>query len=179
MLRMVFQPRENGYDLFACQNHWNVPRFSSPADVFELSEIFLQNLSEEKDESIERLILGAGAHIPLERQVRKKTFDLRLPHFFRVSSVMIADEPSDPSDVALLSVIAEMAKANLLSNDIEKHARCRILQRRGGVIFRIAHERQIGKSRKEFPVVSYPVWSVRRSSQPVRYPVERKKDQMI
>jgi len=80
-------------------------------------------MSKEKDQSVERLVLRSWRTVPRNRQMREEPLDLLLAHILRVPLAVKYDEAMNPAEVVLLSGIAEVSKANSLTNDLHKSFR--------------------------------------------------------
>jgi hypothetical protein len=66
----------------------------------------LQHLVVEEDQGIERLVLGRGGHMPIQRQMADELADFFRTHFRRVSRAVEIDEPFDPADVTAVFEVA-------------------------------------------------------------------------
>ena len=60
----------------------------------------LKNLTVEKQQRVEGLVLGGSAHMGFGGQARKKSSDLRFTHLRRMSFVVEEDKSFDPMTYA-------------------------------------------------------------------------------
>ena len=59
---------------------------------------------------MERLILGGGSPLPVDRQMGQETVDLLLPHLPRMALPVEDDVTADPVDVRLLGSLGEVVE---------------------------------------------------------------------
>jgi hypothetical protein len=117
-------------DLVPAQDHRQPLRPSRPDHPRDAARVDLQHLLVQEQQGAERLVLGRGADVPLHRQVRQESVDLRRPHLLRVALAVEEDEPPDPADVGLLRPPTVMAHPRRLPHPVEQARRAR---RRGAL----------------------------------------------
>ncbi len=59
-------------------------------------EIFLEHFPVEEEQGAERLILGGGRHVTIDRQMVEEHLNLGAPHMSRMSLAMKKNEPPYP-----------------------------------------------------------------------------------
>ena len=116
-----FHHIEEPLDLGAAQDHREPLRPPGADHVAEFSQRQLQDRLVEEQQGAQRLILGAGRHVPGHREVLKELADFGLRQGSRCRIAMEAQEPDDPVPVRLLG--AQRVPA-------EPHARLEPLQPR-------------------------------------------------
>jgi hypothetical protein len=80
----------------------------------------MENLIVEKNEGVERLVLGGGGDVLLDRQIGKKRLDFESAHFPRVSFLVEKDVTFNPMNVNFLGTQRVMLDAKDLSDLVEK-----------------------------------------------------------
>jgi hypothetical protein len=106
------EARQQLHRLGARQYHRQLPRFLRSNDRSEISEFPIQDSFVEKGNRVQRLILGCGCHLSIDRQMAQECHDFRLPHLPRMPPARESDEAADPMDVRLLGPNAVVAKPN-------------------------------------------------------------------
>jgi hypothetical protein len=116
----ALQPPDHGPHLGASEDGREPARALRANDVGDLRELFLQNVSIEKENGRQRLILGRRADAEPGRQVRQEVVDLGLPHRLRVALPVEEDEPTHPRYVRLLSANAVVPRPDCQTHPIEE-----------------------------------------------------------
>ena len=74
----------------------------------------------EEDDSVERLILRRCRHLPLDRQMGQKLFDLGAAHAVGLPELMEPDECDDPSQIGLFGPVGVVQRSDLRSDLIQE-----------------------------------------------------------
>lgn len=102
---LTAQVGEDGAHLFTCHHHGQTPRRSGSNGVAETLELTAENLSIEKEQGREGLVLGGRCHLAVDRQVREELDDFGRTQLVWVSNIVVVDVSPDPADVGLFGAI--------------------------------------------------------------------------
>ena len=97
----------------------------------DIGQLDLQNLLVEKQNRRKRLRLRAGRHVPLDRQMREKLFDLAGVHLAQVALAVKQDEPLDPVDIRFFGALGVMEQPHLRGHLVEQFRRAAAGAKRG------------------------------------------------
>src|SRR5205823_12261149 len=79
-----------------------------------------EHLTVEEEQRAQRLVLGGGGHVALDRQGGEEARDLGRAHRGRVALAVEEDVATDPRDVDLLGAAAPMAGAEGGADPVEQ-----------------------------------------------------------
>ncbi len=100
---------EHSLRLVRRQHHGEPVRPARALRPFKPSERALQHVPVEEQQGREGLILRAGDHVAVGREVGEKGRDVRFGELQRMAGTVEEDVPPDPLNVALLRPVAEWA----------------------------------------------------------------------
>ena len=116
---------EDGPDLGARQDDGQSSRRLGPIEAVQGLEVPAEDSAVEEDQCTERLILGRGADVLVDGQVREKAPDLVAPHVGRMASAtVVKDETARPVDVRLLGAGAVVEDSDRLAHPVEQARPC-------------------------------------------------------
>ena len=107
-------------DLFAGQHHGQYAADLCADSRVEAFELPIEDVTVEKEECTQRLVLGAGTHSPADGEIREEGHDLDGTHLFRVALVVKENETPHPADVGLLGAEAVVAPARSDTNAVQE-----------------------------------------------------------
>jgi len=88
--------------------------------LLECCRLRVQDVPVEEQQRGQRLVLGRGGHLTLDRKRGQKARDLLCAHLTRMALAVKQDVPADPGDVRLLGAAAVVAGPERLANAIEE-----------------------------------------------------------
>ena len=94
------------------EHGWQAGRFFRPNEIIQPGQIDLQHDLVEEEQSRKRLLLRCRRHIPLARQMRKKSRYLPCAHLPGMAQAMETYIAAHPMDIRLLGAYAVMTNAN-------------------------------------------------------------------
>ncbi len=116
--------RQHGLDFLARHDHGQ-PLRPSGADHFpEATNGSVENMTVEKGQGTERLVLRGGDDFFRSGKVGEEGVDLALAHLGRVTHAVKETEPLDPVDVSLFGATAVVANPQGLDKTVIAPRRC-------------------------------------------------------
>ena len=110
---------EHGADLVAGEND-RQPRGALGAhDAVEPRQVHLQHVLVQEQEGAQRLVLGRGGDVPVDRQEREELRDFQRARLGRVPLAVEHDVAAYPRDVGFFGAAAVMARADGLADAVE------------------------------------------------------------
>src|SRR2546428_12373942 len=103
---------EHGADLLAGQDDWQALGALRADDAVEPWEIDLQHVTVQEEQRAQRLVLGRGGHLALDRERAQEPGDLCRAHFDWMALAVEDDVSADPRDAGGLSGATAGAGAN-------------------------------------------------------------------
>src|SRR5262249_57636561 len=88
--------------------------------VWEAGQIAVEDVTVEKEQCAQRLIVGRRRHLALDREEAEKLRDFWRPHLGGMALAVKQDVPADPSDVGLLGAAAAVAQPIGLAHAIQQ-----------------------------------------------------------
>src|SRR2546428_3731778 len=100
-----------GAGLLAGQDGWQALGALRADDAVEPWEIELQHVTVQEEQRAQRLVLGRGGHLALDRERAQEPGDLCRAHFDWMALAVEDDVSADPRDVGVLSAATVVASA--------------------------------------------------------------------
>jgi hypothetical protein len=88
--------------------------------MLQVGERLLQDVTVQKDQRVQRLVLGGCRDLLPCRQVSEKVLDLLGAHLFRVAETVKPDEAHDPADVGLFSSATVVANTDGFADAVQQ-----------------------------------------------------------
>ena len=88
--------------------------------VSNRKSLLVEHLPIQKQQRVERLVLGGRCDLAVDRQIAEKSFHFKGPHLARVPFAMEKDEPLNPVPVGRLSSNRVMLKTHYLADLVEE-----------------------------------------------------------
>jgi hypothetical protein len=108
----IVQFGQDAIHLVTRQDHWQPLWAGGPHHAGDAAGIDLEDFLVQEEDGTEGLVLGRGADVALDGQVRQEAVDLGRAHLQRVPIAVEEDEAAHPGNVGLLGAQAAMAQPN-------------------------------------------------------------------
>ena len=116
----AFKVGDDLFGFFAGKHFGDAFWASCTDNVRDVPQFFVDDFLVEKEDSVEREVLGGSCYIFFDGEECKKVLDFFFSHLRRMAFPIIENEPFDPVDVSILGATGEVFELHLVPHLIQQ-----------------------------------------------------------